>query len=353
MQYNSVPPFAFFDKATGAHVPTNDEVTEEDAANARELYAYEYHWSKFFPLSQERVWDEPLDVRINGSVRIAGSPAVTSQGGPQVLDAFVRGSDRKIYHRFQTAAGWSGYFDLGGAFDSDPAAGAFGPGQLIIAAAGAGKVSTLKHSSGGWQSWVDQGSPEGTQVCSAPTLTTVGSSVYLLARGCDHRIYEKHSGNAGATWSKWREAGRALPRGVTMVGAPVAIANNPNFLELFVNTTSGSVWHKRYVPNARQLWTDVVCCTKPGSSPAITRDQSGRLHILYRGADDGLWWHFFDSGKWYGSFALGSLLDSNPAAVSGYGDHVDVLGILRDGGLWHRWHHCVGDGSGGTLPCDY
>jgi hypothetical protein len=60
------------------------------------------------------------------------SPAVGSQGGPGVLDAYVHGSNAHIYHRFYISARWSNYYDLGGDFNIDPVAGSFGPGTAIV-----------------------------------------------------------------------------------------------------------------------------------------------------------------------------------------------------------------------------
>jgi hypothetical protein len=338
MQYNSTPTYPFYDKATGQPVPSHHDVTDQDGSNAREMYGYAYGWKKFFPMARDVGSDRPLDPSIRAGVSIVGSPAITSQGGPKVLDTFVRGSDGRIYHRFHVPDGWSDYSDLGGVFDTDPAAAAFGARKVLVAAGRGGDVHSRRFVGDAWQGWASHGHPAETRACSAPSLASSGDRAYLSVRGCDDRIYVQTTVNAGGLWSTW-QAVESAPQGVKLVGKPVAAAWSPTHVDLFVNSTNGHIWHKWYESSWKPGWEDLHCCAQQNSSPAVTARTPGRLDILYRGSDNGLWWYYYDGGQWHGGSALGGLLIADPAAVSGYADHIDVLGILRDGALWHRWYH--------------
>jgi len=74
------------------------------------------------------------------------------------------------------------------------------------------------------------------------------------------------------------------------------------------------------------------------SSPYVTSDSSGNLHVLVEGGDSGLWDNVIDSGgvsTWYG---LGGVLNTviMPTAViePGYSNYLAVMVRGSDSGLW-------------------
>ena len=336
MHYGSTSQHPFYEKRTSCvWVPGNGRATLQDGSNVREMYAYAYGWKKFFPMGIDVDAMEPLSNEIAPGVTIWGSPAIASQGGRGPLDLYVRGSNNRLYHRWTSGANWSGYYDLGATVYTDPAATSLGPGTAIVAAGNGRAISMRECRNGAWQSWQFLAAPTMGNLFSAPALTSFGSrNTRLFVLGRNNAGVFMRTRTGPDIWSPWTQVA-APPPGVTFVGNPAVAARSASNLEVFVNSSNGHLWQITY-NGSWGSWVDRLCCVAPNGSPAVAASAAGRLDILYPGSDGSLWWKYQDFNRWSDNFAIGGRWRGNPSAVSGYKDHLDVVAVLTDGGLWRR-----------------
>jgi hypothetical protein len=332
MQYRNDVNYPYYDK-NGNFIDGAYQVTEQDGSDVREMYAYAKGWSKFVSLGRDVGAGQPLDTSIAPGVKIVGSPAVASQGSG-FLDTYYRGSDNHIYHRYYTTSGgWSGYFDLGFAsWSTDPAATSLGLGTAIVAA-GYNKTVYVKEFAGGaWGGWVNLGSPAvASNACSAPALSSYGTSAQVFVLGCNQKIYYRNRISNGS-WTSWAAVPGALPAGVTLVGKPAAASRSASVTDVFITTSTNKLYHTYFASNSWSgFWVSEASNLAPGSSPAVVGTSSNRVDVLFNGSDDTLRWLYWAGGSWSGPHPIGGIMMSSPAAVTSAANRVDVLAVGTDG----------------------
>jgi hypothetical protein len=117
------------------------------------------------------------------------SPPKVVAWGPNRLDAFGRGQDHALWHRWWDGAAWGDWESLGGMLTSPPEVVSWDEGRLDIF--GAGPDSAL------WHRWWD-----------------------------------------GSTWGRWESLGGIL------TSAPDAAARAANRLDVFATGTDSALWHR-------------------------------------------------------------------------------------------------------------
>ena len=196
---------------------------------------------------------------------------------------FVRGTDRRIYHRFyQPNVGlWSDYRDINFEADSEPSATSQGPGSAVVVAArwqgNRRGVSVKVHRDGEWHGPVWLGHPPLVSMSGAPTVANCcGFGVLVLSNGSDGNIYSAWVNprrlNRPDEPYEWTRLPMPLPVVGGLAGSPVAVSRAEDSIDMFVVGANGHVYHayRSSVMDAwRPEWFDIGCCALPGSKVAV------------------------------------------------------------------------------------
>jgi hypothetical protein len=307
---------------------------------------------------------------------LQGSPAVVSMH-PGHLDAFVRGGDNVLYHRWFEGGAWSAWYAIPGMnIYTDPTAivsepnhidvfargpygipvhvgyapetgwGAFdtlGPvtGNVIgltkVAAAADGygdidiAVVAQNHSvwhehymrhSGGYQGWESLG---GSNVTGDPAITAWPGAIDVFVRSnYDDALWHKAW---RGSWADWESFGGSL------TDSPVAISWGAPRIDVFARGTDGAVYHKYNNGNG---WNAGLESLGGGiiGSPAVSTWGPNRLDVFVRGGNNTLFHKWFDGATWTDYEAVAGNLSTPPAAVSWQPGRLDVFVRGGFGGLW-------------------
>jgi hypothetical protein len=265
----------------------------------------------------------------------------TPNKAPQMdrrVDAFARGTNNHLMHRWYAYGAWSGWEDLGG-IASAPRVVSWGPGRIDVFVRGSD--SRLYHrwyASGSWSSWENLGG-----VASTPDVTSWGSGrLDLFLRGSDGRLYHRWF---DGRWSSWENLGG-------VASAPRAASWGSGRLDVFARGSDSRLYHRWYAGGRWSGWENLggVAFT-----PDVTSWGSGRLDLFVRGSDSRLYHRWFDGG-WSSWENLGGGLTSGPGAASWGHNRLDVF--VRGAGnvMYHRWNSGGGwsgwENLGGALASD-
>ncbi|HVV86583.1 MAG TPA: hypothetical protein VHE35_26175 [Kofleriaceae bacterium] len=216
-----------------------------------------------------------------GDTTFAGGPAVGLNHWRK-LELFARGRDRAMYHRWQnevgtrSAAQWSGWTARGGSLDADPTVARNRDDRLeVFAVHTDGRVYHMYQRwfdpfGAPWSGWEAMGSRRFT---GRVAVECDGSGcLWALARSRDDQsIWSCRQTSPGGSWTDWQPTNGAGDE-------PALACNADGRLEAFVRGTDGRIWH---------LWQQV-----PGgalSSWELLHDQGPVRPVLGAGARPTAW----------------------------------------------------------------
>lgn len=244
-----------------------------------------------------------------------------SSWGRGRLDAFIRGKDNALWHKYYDN-GWSRWENLGGSLTSDPAAVSWGAGRIDVFARGANNALIHKYYSNGWSSWESLG---GT-LDSGPTAASWGSGrLDVFARASNGSVIHKYYSGG---WSGWENLGG------TILDQPAAISWGSGRIDLLVRGSDNRLFHK-YYSNGWSGWQGLG--GQLSSGPAVTTWGSGRLDVFARGTTGQLYHQYYSNG-WSSWENLGGALSSGPAAVSSKPGRIDTLALGIDGEVYQKYY---------------
>jgi hypothetical protein len=180
-----------------------------------------------------------------------------SVGAVSRLEAFVRGSDGALWHKWQTVpnGNWSGWLSEGG--------------------------------------WIDR----------LATGRNADGRLEVFARGSDAALWHKWQVAPNGTWSGWKSEGGWIDLLATG-------QNADGRLEVFARGADKALWHIwQTAPNGTWSgwkseggWIDLL---------DVDQNNDGRLEVFARGADAALWniWQVAPNGTWSGWNSLGGWID--------------------------------------------
>ena len=247
-------------------------------------------------------------------------PSVTVPPVKTSAISVVRGTDNGLY--YATLAGsWSGWQSLGGS-TAGPAmfCSAWG-GSLYLAVRGSDNTSIFlkSYSNGAWSAWTSPGG--GTT--AEPACASMNGTLHLLVRGVDYGLWYNSLDEVSGRWSGWQSLGGSLE-------SPPALAASPsiNRLDVVVQGAAGAISHKTLINGVwSQTWDPLTGITS--DIPAVSSDGL-TLHMVVRGADNGLWYNAlnFTTSLWSGWVSLGGTTGIRPslAADSSGTLHLFVVG---------------------------
>lgn len=204
---------------------------------------------------------------------LTSKPAVAAWSSNR-LDAFARGTDGQLWHRWHDASGWHGWQPLGGQLYSGtgPAVASWAPGRLDVFLEGTDRQLWHRaYDSSGWHRW----EPLGGVLTSGPAASSgVSGHLDVVVAGTDHAVWHK-SYNNGA-WSGWQSLGgqTTADPGIASWGAGRA--------DVFVKGTDGQLWHTVYSSGRRSRWEGLGGGLTTG--PAATSLGTGLLDVVASGA---------------------------------------------------------------------
>jgi repeat uncharacterized protein DUF346 len=289
------------------------------------------------------VWEVAVDVA-GSSVLPQGLRACSALLNiPGGQEAFVVGTDRALYHIYQSgpSTGWSGWALLGGTFTQAPVAAANADGHLEVFARGTdGTLWHLYQSppTYGWSAWNSLG---GFVTGNPVVARNADGRLEVFARGPDGALYHnwQTAANSSTVWSGWSSLGGVV------TATPAVGVNADGRLEAFARGNDGSLMHNYQSAAGSAAWSGWSSLGGALTSAAtVTSHTDGRLEAFAR-ATDGTLWHIGQTAAnstntWSGG-SLGGALVGNPVVARNQNGQLDVFARQADNTLWHT----VQDGS--------
>lgn len=271
-----------------------------------------------------------LTMTILGSVAAgAFGPSVTSWGGGRV-DAFVRGTDGALWHRWRDQGTWH-WESLGGMPTSDASAVSWGNGRIDVFSRGLGGMLWHRWYNNGWYGWESLGG----QLASEPAaISLAAGTLDVFVQGTDSSLWRASYDAAGWHWTSL---------GGRLAAAPSVTSAAPGRADVLVEGLDLRLWHDT-VSGAASSWENIG--GRLASGPSAISTGAGLLDVFMRGADNVLW-HAIFNGGWHFE-ADGGRVNGRPAAVwagSG-GAHAFVIGF--DSVVWH-WTNGAWQSLGGSV----
>ena len=256
------------------------------------------------------------------------------------LEVFARGTDKAVWHLWQTAPnnGWSGWGSVGGWVDIIKSA-RNQDGRLELFVRGADKA--LWHlwqtaPNNGWSGWASLGG----WVDLIEVSNNADGRLEVFARGSDGAVWHRWQTAPNNGWSGWASLGGWIDR--------LSVAQNADGrIELFGRGSDGALWHKwQTAPNngwsgwaSLGGWIDML---------DVARNQDGRLEVFARGSDGALWhnWQTAPNSGWSGWASLGGWIDRLEVGKNADG-RLEVFVRGADKAVWHKWQTAPNNGWSG------
>ncbi|HEU4595812.1 MAG TPA: S8 family serine peptidase, partial [Pyrinomonadaceae bacterium] len=234
--------------------------------------------------------NKPVGTFLNSAAAVRAARG--SAGGR--LEVFVRGSDRALWHKWQTAPnnGWSGWQSLGG--------------------------------------WIDR----------LEMGQNADGRLEAFVRGSNGALYHKWQLSPGGGWSNWESLGGWID--MLAVGR-----NKDGRLEVFARGANGALWHIWQVaPNSG--WSGWQSLGGWIDRLAVGSNKDGRLEVFARGANGALFhmWQTAPNNGWSGWASLGGWIDLLAVGQNADG-RLEVFASGGNSGLWHIWQTAPNNGWSG------
>ena len=255
-------------------------------------------------------------------------PASTSWAAGR-LDVAVQGSNSAVFHAWAdgvganaTTAPWSSWESLGGIATAGPAMAAWAPGRLDAFVRGSDGALWHKWFDGGWSSWESLGG----LLTGAPSVAAWSAGrLDVFVVGSDGALW--HRAFDGGWWP-WESLGGLL------TGAPSVAAWGPGRLDITAPGSDGAVYHLAFVIGAGWWgWEPLGGLTRAGTGTGTAAPALGRLDVTATGTDNRVWLRSW-VGFWTQWAPLGGPAQSGPAASARSG-RTDVFVQGPQGAVWH------------------
>ncbi len=274
------------------------------------------------------------------------SPPVASRNADGRLEVFALGTDRSVWHIWQTAPnnGWSGWDGLGGSFTTPPVVGINADGRLEVFVRG--DDGALYHNwqmipNNGWHifGWQRLG---GVLTSRIAVASNADGRLEVFARHADNALWHIWQTSPNGGWSNWSSLGGFITT------EPVVARNADGRLEVFARGTDNALW-QRWQTAPSNGWSSGWASlggvlTTP---PAVINNADGRLEVFARHADNALWqiWQTAPNNGWASGWAsLGGGLTSRPVAGRNADGRLEVFVRGTDNAIYHTWQTAPNNG---------
>ncbi len=273
-----------------------------------------------FPLSVPAAWGawESLG-------GVCTSPPAVVAWGPNRLDAFVKGTDNALWHKWWNGAAWGGFESLGGNITSPPTVVSWGPNRLDVFAKGDDNAMWHRWWNGAaWGGWESLG---GNITSNISAVAWAENRLDCFALGDDNALW--HKWWDGAAWHGWESLGGNL------TSPPCAVSWGPNRLDIFALGDDNALWHRWWGGAGWGLWESLGGnLTSPVS--AVCWDEN-RIDIFGLGDDNAMWHRWWNGSAWGGWESLGGNLTSIVSATAWSPNRLDVFGRGDNNAMYHKW----------------
>ena len=228
-------------------------------------------WHRWWDGTSWQGWES-----LGGQLYPGTGPAVAAWG-PGRLDVFVDGTDQQLWHLWYDSAGWHGWEALGGALTSGPAASSWGAGRLDIVVAGTDEAVWHKwFDAGRWNGWESLGGQTNTD----PAIASWGAHrVDVFVEGIDEQLQHNFYDGIGWHGTPWEDLLGNLTSG------PSAASIRPNLVDAVAAGSGGEPERLPY--NAGwQIWQPLSGQT--AQAPSVV-PFSGGEDVFATGTDSALW----------------------------------------------------------------
>jgi acylphosphatase len=303
--------------------------------------------SRFLQL--EAVSPEPVGPRWESLGGQVDKGLAVSRNQDGRLEVLVRGTDSRLYHRYQLApnGGWSkGWESLGGEIPGRIVALTNQDGRIAVFARGTDQ--TLWHlyqvaPNKGWSGWQPLDRDPARRVAIGGLLVgerTGKNQLALFARRpSDGVLLQRGQVEAGGGWTEWAP----LDERVRVEGALAVGKNQGGRLEVIARDPQGMA--HRIKQQAPGVWTGSRW-ERLGSKAigprllAVGRNQDGRLVAFAQGTDQGkTLWHIWqqEPGKGWAPewVSLGGSINGVMAVAAREDGRLEVVARGGDNALWH------------------
>ena len=183
-------------------------------------------------------------------VTLTGAPAAASWGLGHI-DAFVRGTNGKMYHATTDDEGvtvtWE-QLSSAANFTQSPDAVSWGPGNVeVFGVQGTNIVKNTKNYGASWSGWTTVNKPSGVNPSSKVSVASWGATsttgfpisvrtILAAFRGSDGKVWIGNSADGGSfSWT-------GVPAPATLTGDPDISTSAPPRFDLFVLDNRGNFW---------------------------------------------------------------------------------------------------------------
>jgi spore germination protein YaaH len=258
-----------------------------------------------------------------------GSSAITSAGSNRV-DAFVRGTDSGLWHRFWNGTAWSAWESLGGVVTGGPYAVGQNASRIDVVVRGSDNQLWHRSSNGtAWAAWESLG---GVMTADPGIVSWGPNRLDVFVRGVDNGLW--HRATDGGLWSAWESLGGRL------ISAPKSASWGAGRLDVFARGTDNGLWQRTWNGTSWVAWRSVGGVVNSDPTPISTGPN--RIDLLVRATADNSLWQASWNGTAWGWASLGGVLISNSSVSSCAAGHLDVFVISTDYALWQRGFNGTG-----------
>jgi len=295
----------------------------------------------------------PSSGNAQGPTRIVGS-SVNSAVAVGCIDNynqefFMRGPDNALWWRWVHSSAFSGWSSLGGKLTSDPAVTCRhmddGYTMIDVCARGGDGYLWEKFSWNGGANWSNWFRPAKLPITSDKQLLEgTGPAAYTWLDGSQNGFFI--TGTDHALWEMWFDSAGAhgwLNLGGYLTSSPAVASPTDRVVEVFAAGQSGGLWWKEY-NNGWQSWKSLGGQLASGTAPAACSWGSWpqiRFDVFVQGTTGALWHKWYTGGAWSNWESLGGKLTSSPGAAAGRYASIDVYGRGGNGDIWVKSY---GDG---------
>ncbi len=173
--------------------------------------------------------------------------------------------------------------------------------------------------------------PAGVTLAGAPAVTAQNAnSLDLFVNGTTGALYHKYW--TGSTWT----ASTSL--GGNSTADPAATSRAPGSIDVFTRSTDGALWSTNTTNNGTSWssWYSIGGQLAAGTGPAADARGLNSLDVFVQGTDHVLYYTHWDGTAWSAWHSLGGALTSSPAATSPGNGSIDVFVRGTDGAIWER-----------------
>jgi hypothetical protein len=227
------------------------------------------------------------------------------------LEVFVPGSDRALWHIWQTTPNgtWSSWASLGTPSNMQsspgPIAGKNADGRIEVFVVGSDDalwhIWQTTAGDGWYKSWFSSGKPSASAgVLGVDVIQNADGRLEVFAVGTDGAFWRIWQNVPNGTWNQWTSLG--TPSNMQLDTGPTVVKNKDGRLEVLIVGSDGALWHTAQVAPGKDWndWASLGALPNKNLSfgPVVSENSDGRLEVFIASGNE--LWHAWQvtTGSW-------------------------------------------------------